>query len=71
MCAVIVLLRKLHRGYLNNKNQILPTSHKSYNYLKLWRREWQLTPVFLPGEIPWIEEPGGLQSVGLQRVGHD
>ena len=22
-------------------------------------------------EIPWIEEPGGLQSVGLQRVGHD
>ena len=22
-------------------------------------------------EIVWIEEPGGLQSVGLQRVGHD
>ena len=21
--------------------------------------------------IPWIEEPGGLQSMGLQRVGHD
>ena len=21
--------------------------------------------------IPWREEPGGLQSVGLQRVGHD
>ena len=21
--------------------------------------------------IPWIEEPGGLQSTGLQRVGHD
>ena len=21
--------------------------------------------------IPWIEEPGGLQSIGLQRVGHD
>ena len=20
--------------------------------------------------IPWTEEPGGLQSVGLQRVGH-
>ena len=20
---------------------------------------------------PWIEEPGGLQSMGLQRVGHD
>ena len=21
--------------------------------------------------IPWTEEAGGLQSVGLQRVGHD
>ena len=21
--------------------------------------------------IPWTEEPGGLQSTGLQRVGHD
>ena len=22
-------------------------------------------------EIPWTEEPGELQSIGLQRVGHD
>ena len=22
-------------------------------------------------EIPWTEEPGGLQSMGLQRVRHD
>ena len=22
-------------------------------------------------EIPWTGEPGGLQSTGLQRVGHD
>ena len=36
-----------------------------------WRKAWQPTPVFLPGESPWTEEPGGLQSVGLQRVGHD
>ena len=32
---------------------------------------WQSTPVFLPGESPWTEEPGGLQSMGSQRVGHD
>ena len=25
----------------------------------------------LAWEIPWIEEPGGLQSMGSQRVGHD
>ena len=36
-----------------------------------WRRAWQLTPVFLPGESPWREELGGLQSVGSQRVTHD
>ena len=22
-------------------------------------------------KIPWIEEPDGLQSMGLQRIGHD
>ena len=65
-----------------------------------WRRKWQPTPVFLPGEffgqrswqpilvwefvlcwqlvvphssplawkIPWTEDPGGLQSMGSQRV---
>ena len=25
----------------------------------------------LAWKIPWTEEPGGLQSVGLLRVGHD
>ena len=45
-----------------------------------WRRAWQPTSVFLPLEnpvdtgaclwrIPWTQEPDGLQSIGLQRVG--
>ena len=25
----------------------------------------------LAWKIPWMEEPGGLQSMGLQRVGHN
>ena len=25
----------------------------------------------LAWKIPWTEEPGGLQSIGLQRIGHD
>ena len=29
------------------------------------------TPVFLPGESPWIEEPGRLQSIELKRVRHN
>ena len=36
-----------------------------------WRRKWQPTPVFLPGEIPGTGKPGGLLSMGLHRVGHD
>ena len=36
-----------------------------------WRRTWQPTSVFMPGESPRTEEPGGPQSMGLQRVGHD
>ena len=35
-----------------------------------WRRKWQPTPVFLPGESQG-GEPGGLPSMGLHRVGHD
>ena len=36
-----------------------------------WRRAWQPTPVFLAWRIPRTEEPGGLQSMGLQRVRSD
>ena len=25
----------------------------------------------LTGKVPWTEEPGGLQSMGSHRVGHD
>ena len=33
-----------------------------------WRRAWPPTTVFLPGEPLQTEKPGGLQSMGLQRV---
>ena len=35
------------------------------------RGAWQLTLLFLAGESPWTEEPGGLQSIGSQRVRRD
>ena len=28
-------------------------------------------PIFLPGGISWLEEPGRLQFIGLQRIRHD
>ena len=37
----------------------------------LWRRKWKPTPEFLSEKPPWTEEPGGLQSIGLQRIWHN
>ena len=37
---------------------------KDRNNMDLGRRQWYPTPVLLPGKIPWMEEPGGLQSMG-------
>ena len=34
-------------------------------------KEMAIHSSFLAWGIPWTEEPGGLQSMGLQRVGHD
>ena len=36
-----------------------------------WKRTWQRTPVFLPGESRRTEEPGRLYSLGSQRVEHN
>ena len=36
-----------------------------------WKRAWLPTPVFLPGESPWTEEPGRLQPIGSQKARHD
>ena len=53
----------------------LPTLWETLVWSLAWedplRRAWQPTPVFLPGESPWTKEPGGLQSMGSQRVRHN
>ena len=39
-----------------------------------WRRKWQPMAThssILAWRIPWTEEPGRLQSTGLQRVEHN
>ena len=48
-----------------------PTPRVYSNSYPLRRRQWQPSPVLLPGKSPWMEEPGGLQSTGSHRVGHD
>ena len=36
-----------------------------------WSRKWQPIKGVLPGKVPWTEEPGGPQSMGLQRMEHN
>ena len=51
--------------YANPQYFLLPPA------LLISGRKWQPTLVFLPANITWTEEPGGLQSIGSQRVGHN
>ena len=39
----------------------------------LWQKEKEMAThsSTLAWKIPWTEKPGGLQSMGSQRVGHD
>ena len=37
----------------------------------LLEKELATCSIFLAREIPWTEEPGELQSMGSQRVGHN
>ena len=37
----------------------------------LLEKEMAIHSSILAWKIPWTEEPGGLQSMGSQRVGHD
>ena len=40
-------------------------------YLPLVEKEMATLSSTLAWKIPWTEEPGRLQSLGLPRVGHD
>ena len=37
----------------------------------LLEKEMAIHSSILDWKIPWVEEPGRLQSMGSQRVGHD
>ena len=37
----------------------------------LLEKEMATHSSILAWQIPWTEEPGGVQSMGLQKVGHD
>ena len=56
---------------IKNLPAVQQTSVRSLGWEDPLEEGMATTPVFLPGESPWTEEPGGLQSMGSQKVGHD
>ena len=63
----------LPRWYSGKESACQRRRHGFHSWVRNipWRRIWQPTPVFLPGKSSWTEEPGGGQSTGSQRVGHN
>ena len=63
--VIIPIPKKGNAKECSNYHTIALISHASR------RRQWHPTPVPLPGKSHGWEEPGGLQSMGSRRVGHD
>ena len=47
------------------------TPDQSLGWKDLLEKGMAIPSSILAWRIPWTQEPGGLQSMGLQRVGHD
>ena len=47
------------------------TQVQSLGWEDLLEKEMATHSSILALKIPWMEDPGGLQSMGSQRVGHD
>ena len=47
------------------------TRFQSLDGVELLEKEMTTHSSISDWKIPWLEEPGRLQSLGLQRVGHD
>ena len=76
MFKVLMYCQSSYTTLHSTSNVLLGVGHDLLTSLSLftfmhWRRKWQPTPVFLPGESQGQGEPGGLPSMELHRVGHD
>ena len=56
--------------WLRDKEQACQFRRRGFNPwfgMIPWRRKWQLNSSILTWRLPWTEEPGGQQSMGLQK----
>ena len=70
---------RLHQQNTFNPYNLIAT-HLSFNVLAIYLAIYYINQMekemathcsILAWRTPWTEEPGELQSMGLQRVGHD
>ena len=69
------LSRSVRTSLMAQTVKRLPTMRETWvqslGWEDLLEKEMATHSSILPWEIPWTEEPGGLQSMGLQRVRHN
>ena len=71
----IILLEKLRNSLMAQTVKHLPTMWETWVQSLGWEdpleKEMAVHSSTIAWKIPWTEEPGRLQSMGSQRVGHD
>ena len=70
-CTCISFWASLVAQSVKNLPSVQETWVRSLGLEDPLEKEMATHPSILAWEIPWTEEPGRLQSMGLQRVGHD
>ena len=62
-------------GFHGDSDGKVPVMQETWVFSLVWEdpleKEMATHSSTLAWKIPWMEEPGGLQSMGLQRVRHD
>ena len=72
MRKLLTTMSSLGKELMDVINKLYTTSIQIQPSLKLTlEKEMATHSSILTWKTPWTEEPGGLQSVGLQKVGHD
>ena len=65
------MFRSLVAQWIKNLPAMQETWIRSPGWEDPLEKEMAANANILAWRIPWTEEPGGLHSIGLERVGHD
>ena len=71
MQAIIYTMASLVTQAVKNMPAVQETRVRSLGRDDPLEKEMVIHSSILAGRVPWTEEPGGLQSMRSQRVGHD